>query len=118
MPKGEVCSLGIKANGKMFFTRYSADNRQIIHKQMALAEMPERITRPVAGGQNQLITVFSHGYYSTLNWINTTTGEITATVKIPDGLDIREIMTDRNNNLLLVACNHEIIVIRNNTINF
>jgi len=118
LPRGEICYLGIRNNGKMIFSKYSPDNRLIIEKELKLTEIPAEVTRLIQGGQNQIITMFSYSNYQTINWINTATGEIAATERIPDGLKIGDIIADRKNNLLLVACNNEIIVIRNNSLAF
>jgi hypothetical protein len=80
--------------------------------------MPVKVTKMIRGSQNQLIAVFTFDQYQTLNWINTANGEISTTARIPDGFRVDEILTDRNNNLLLAACKGEIIVVRNNGIAF
>ena len=72
----------------------------------------------ILGASNQLIAVFTFEQYQTLNWINASNGEIMNSARIPDGLKIDGIQTDRKNNLLLVASNGEILVIKNNGTTF
>lgn len=118
LPRGEICYMGIRNNGKMICSKYSPDNRLIIEKEVRLIGAPSGITRFIQGEQNQVIAVFTYSGYQTINWINTTTCDIMATKNIPDGLIISEIISDRKSNLLLVACKNEIILIRNNSTAF
>jgi hypothetical protein len=114
MPKGEICFLGVRNKEKLVFIKTRPDNKLIAENEIKLQELPLKVTGMIQGSPNQLIAVFTFEQYQTINWINTLNGEIMNSARIPDGLKINEILTDRSNNLLLVACDSGIIVIRNN----
>jgi hypothetical protein len=118
MSRGEICYLGLRNSQKLMFIRTGPDNKLVIEKEIVLPDMPVKVTKMIRGSQNQLIAVFTFDQYQTLNWINTANGEISTSARIPGGFRVDEILTDRNNNLLLVACQGEIIVVRNNGIAF
>ncbi len=113
-PKGEICYLGFRNREKMMFIKTGPDNKPIAEKEIKLQELPTGVIGMIPGPQNQLVVVFTMEQYQTINWISTSGGEIINSARIPDGVKIGEIKTDRKNNLLLVACQGEILVFRNN----
>jgi hypothetical protein len=118
VPKGDICYLGFRNKEKMMFVKTGSDNKPLTEKEIKLGELPVSVTRMIPGASNQLIAVFTFEQYQTLNWINASNGEIMNSARIPDGLKIDGIQTDRKNNLLLVASNGEILVIKNNGTTF
>jgi hypothetical protein len=112
--KGEICYLGTRNHQTLIFSRTGPDNKTLMEKAYDLPDLPLQVTDLMQASSNQLIALFSYAAYQTLNWINPVNGEIVNTIKFSDGSRIQEIKTDRNNNLLLAACNGEIILIRNN----
>jgi hypothetical protein len=116
--RGEICYLGIRNHQKLVFSRTGPDNKVLVEKVFDLPDVPLQVSAMVQGSPGQLITVFSFADYQTINWINPSNGEIITTAKVAEGFRINEIQADRNNHLLLVACNGEIILIRNNGYTF
>jgi hypothetical protein len=111
--KGDICYMGTRNQKKLVFLRTGPDNKPLMEKVYDLPDPPAAVTGLIQASPNQLIALFSYAEYQTLNWINPVNGEIVNTIKLSDGSRIQEIKTDRNNNLLLAACNGEIILICN-----
>jgi thioredoxin-like negative regulator of GroEL len=118
MPKGEICYLGFRNREKMMFIKTGPDNKPITEKEIKLPELPKGSTEMIPGPQNQLVVVFTMEQHQTINWISASGGEIIHSARIPDGMKIDQIKTDRKNNLLLVGCMGEILVFRNNGTTF
>ena len=116
--RGEINYLRIRNHQKLIFTRTNPDNKLLMEKELLFPDLPKKVVSMINGSPNQLIAVFDHEQYQTINWINTANGEILRSDKISDGMRIDQIIADRKNNLLLVACKGEIILIRNNGITF
>lgn len=116
--RGEINYLRIRNHQKLIFTRTNPDNKLLMEKELLFPDLPKKVVSMINGSPNQLIAVFDHEQYQTINWINTANGEILRSDKISDGMRIDQIIADRKNNLLLVACQGEIILIRNNGITF
>lgn len=118
LPKGEICYLTYRNNSKLMLTKTGADNKPVFEKELAFPELPVHISTLMQGGQNQLIALFSFEQHQSLHWINSQTGEIVNSSRIPAGVRIDNVLTDKKNNLLLIGCNSEIIVIKNNGLAF
>jgi tetratricopeptide (TPR) repeat protein len=118
LPRGEIAYLAVRNNQKLIFSKTSQDNKVILEKEITLPEIPIAVSGMLKSASNQLIVTFSFGQYQTINWINTASGTISASAKIPEGFLIEGMVTDRKNNLLFTGCNGEVLVIRNNGSSF
>lgn len=114
LPRGEICYLGVRNQQKVLFIKSGHDNKLLTEKDLKLADVPLRISRMIQAPQNQLVTLFTFEQYQTVNWIHSGTGELLSSVRIPEGLTVSDLITDRKGNLLLIACQGEIVLIRNN----
>ena len=102
----------------MLLIKTGPDNKPVFEKEVAITEIPVHINALISGGQNQMISLFTFEDHQTLYWINTLNGEVLTSFRVPFGIKIDKILTDRKNNMLMVACNGEIIVIKNNGLVF
>jgi hypothetical protein len=118
LPKGEIYYLGFRNSSKLMLIRTGPDNKPVYEKEMAIPEIPVQVNTLVNGGQNQLIALLTFEQHQTIHWINTLNGAIMASARLPFGIKVDNMLTDRKNNLFLVACNGEIIVIKNNGLIF
>jgi hypothetical protein len=118
MPRGEICYLSLRNHQKLALIKTSAENKTMLDKELALSEIPVRVNNLILGGQNQLIALFTNDHDQTINWINPLKGELTSSSFIPESLKISGILTDRSNNLLLVVCSGQIVVIKNEGLSF
>ena len=100
------------------FIKTGPDNKSITEKEIKLPELPTGVSEMISGAQNQLVVIFTMEQYQTINWISASGGEIIHSARIPDGVTIDQIKTDRKNNLLLVACKDQILLFRNNGTTF
>jgi hypothetical protein len=113
LPKGEICYLSLRNHQKMILIKTSAENKALLDKELPLSEIPARVNSMIPGNQNQLIALFTNEHDQTINWIGTLKGDVPVSSFVPESLKIQEILADRNNNLLLVACGGQIVVIKN-----
>jgi len=118
LPKGEICYLGYRNSNKLVFIKTGPDNKPVFEKEMAISEIPVQVNTLIRGGLNQMIALFTYEHYQSLHWINTLNGELLTSSHIPFGIKAAGIQTDRKNNLLVIACNGEIIVIKNSGLAF
>ena len=90
----------------------------LLEKELAFPDIPVEVNALTKSTNNQLIALVTFQQHQSVNWINPVNGEITASSRLPFGIAARSIITDQRNNLLLVAANGEIIVIKNNGTTF
>jgi hypothetical protein len=106
--------LGLRNSGKLILIKTGPDNKPLFEKELATPEISVQVNSFIRGGLNQLILLLSYEQHQTLHWINTSNGEIVTSSRIPFGIRANGIVTDRKSNLLMLACNGEIILIKNN----
>ncbi len=114
LPRGEICYLGFRNGSKLVYIKTGPDNKPLLDKELAVPEVQVKVNSMVKAGNNQLVTLLTFAEHQSVNWINTINGEITASARLPYGIKATAILCDLKNNLLLEACNAEIIVIKNN----
>jgi hypothetical protein len=118
LSKGELVYLGLRNAGKLVLIKTAADNKPVYEKELVFPGIPVKVNALIRGGMNQLIALITFEQHQSINWINASNGEITASSRLPFGMLASGIYTDRSNNLLVVCCNGEIIVIKNNGLTF
>jgi hypothetical protein len=116
--KGDICYLGTRNKTKYILIKTNSDNKLLLEKELTLPEIPSALNSMVAAGSNQLVTLITFDEHQSVNWINTQTGVLTNSARVPNGVRADQLITDRSNNLLIVACNGEIILIKNNGLTF
>jgi hypothetical protein len=114
MSKGEICYLGYRNSNKMVLIKTSGDNKLLLEKELTLPEIQSTVQSVEKGGPNQLIMLVKFEDHQSINWINTMSGEISASMRVEDGAGLTGLAIDRKNNLLIQAFNGEIVVIKNN----
>jgi hypothetical protein len=118
LPNGEICYLGFRDNNKLVLIKTRPDNMPVFEKEMAVSGTPVQVNALIRGGQNQLIALLSFEDHQALHWISALNGELLSSSPVPIEIEVERILTDKKNNLLLIACNGEIIVIKNNGLAF
>lgn len=117
MPKGEICYLVLRGN-KHLIIKTTADNKPVFEKELPFPEISASTISVIAGGPNQLISLMNFEDHQSINWINTQTGALITSARMPVGIKVVQIIKDKNNNLVIEACNGEIVVLKNNGISF
>jgi hypothetical protein len=98
----------------MVLIKTSGDNKLLLEKELTLPEIQSTVQSVEKGGPNQLIMLVKFEDHQSINWINTMSGEISASMRVEDGAGLTGLAIDRKNNLLIQAFNGEIVVIKNN----
>jgi hypothetical protein len=117
MPGGEICYLGLRGN-KQIIIKTTSENKPVFEKELPFPEISAQIHSVIPGGPNQIITLMSFEGHQSVNWINSQTGSLITSARMPAGIKVVQIIKDRNNNLLLEACNGEIVVLKNTGTSF
>lgn len=118
MPQGDLCYLAVRDTNKLVMIKTSGDNKPLLEKQLSIPENSPQVSDVARGSMNQMITLITFEEHQSINLINTKNGEISGSTRLPSGIRFTGITTDKLNNLLIVACNNEIIVIKNKGITF
>jgi hypothetical protein len=112
MNKGDICYLAVRDSNKLVLFRTGADDKLLLEKELKLPEIRSGVNA-VIRGNNQLITLITYEEHQSVNWISSMTGELTGSSRLPAGVFFNTLSSDKKKNLLIEACNHEIIVIKN-----
>jgi hypothetical protein len=116
--KGEILFLGMRNDSQLVLIKTGSDNKPLLEKALAVPEIRLRVNTVINGGINQVIALITFDDHQSINLINTINGEITGSLRLPSGIYYNTIISDINNNLLIEACNGEIILIKNNGLSF
>ncbi len=117
LPKGEICYFGMRGN-KHLIIKTTADNKTVFEKELPLPEISSEILSIIQGASNQIILLMSFESHQSLNWVNIQTGALLSSSRMPAGIQVVQIVRDLNNNLILQACNGEIVIMKNNGTSF
>ena len=118
MDKGEISYLAARDTNRIVLFRTSGDDKPLLEKELALPEIGFTINAAIPGAPGQIIALITFEEHQSVNWINAVTGEITMSSRLPAGISFTTLTTDNENNLLIEACNHEIVVLKNNGLKF
>lgn len=113
LPKGEILYLGVRNKTKTILIKTSWDNKPIYDKEAFPQDTLTSVRSVIPGGAGQVIVLMDFAGYQSVSWMNTATGTITKTVRMPSGMKITAIRKDFEGNLTLVALDGEIILIKN-----
>jgi len=116
--KGELLFLGMRNKSQLLLIKTASDNKPLLEKALALPEINLRVNTFINGGINQSIALVTFEDHQSINSINTINGEITGSLRLPSGIYYNTLISDMKNNLLIEACNGEIILIKNNGLTF
>lgn len=118
MTQGDICYLAVRDTNKLVLIKTSGDNKQLLEKQLSIPENHPHVSSVARGSFNQMIALITFDGHQSINLINTKNGEISGSTRLPAGIRFTGVSTDKFNNLLIVANNNEIIVIKNKGITF
>ena len=118
MPQGDICFLAVRDTNKLVLIRTSADNKPLLEKQLSIPENHPQIIGVAGSNMNQLIALITFDEHQSINVINTRNGEISGSTRLPAGISFTGIATDKFYNLLIEACNNEIIIVKNKGLTF
>lgn len=98
---------------------YTTDDGNKLLPALVL-EMPEVQCRisSIAQVDNQFILLATYNDHQVINRIDIRTAKILSSTRLPDGITFNTLTVDREKNLLIQACNGEIILLKNNGITF
>jgi hypothetical protein len=116
--KGELLFLGMRNKSQLLLIKTGGDNKPLLEKVLALPEINIRVNTFINGEINQSIALVTFDDHQSINRINTINGEIIGSLRLPSGIYYNTIISDMKNNLLIEACNGEIILIKNNGLTF
>ncbi len=113
LPKGEILYLGVRTKSKTVLIKTSWDNKPIYDKEAFPLDTLCTIRSVLQGTAGQVIVLADFARNQSVSWINTATGAVVKSVPMPIGMTITGIRKDFEGNLMLVALDGEIILIKN-----
>jgi hypothetical protein len=113
LPKGEILYLGIRNKTKTVLIKTSWDNKPIYDKEAFPQDTLNSVRTIIPGTEGQVVALMDFARHQTVSWLNIATGAVVKTVQLPSGLKVSGIRRDYEGNLVLVALDGEIILIKN-----
>jgi hypothetical protein len=113
LPKGEILYAGIRNKNKTVFIKTSWDNKPIFEKEAFQQDSLCAVRSIIPGAESQVIILMDFIRHQSLCWYNIVTGAVIRTVQLPSGMVVTGIRKDYQGNLLLVALDGEIVLIKN-----
>lgn len=117
-PKGENLFLVVRNNSKVLLIKTNWENKPVFEKELAVGGVPVKIESLVSNANNVLAALITFADHQSVQWINTSNGTITSSARLPESMRFSGLYTDNQQNLVLVTCHNQLIVIRNNGFNF
>jgi hypothetical protein len=113
LPKGEILYLGVRHKTKTVLIKTSWDNKPIYDKEAFPQDTLTTVRSVIQGAAGQVIVLLDFSRNQSVSWINTATGIVAKTIQVPEGMIISSIRKDFEGNLVLIALDGEIILIKN-----
>jgi hypothetical protein len=113
LPKGEILYIGIRNRNKTAVIKTSWDNKPVFDKEAFAQDSLRSVRSIIPGNEGQVITLMDFARHQSLSWLSTATGTVVKTVSLPSGMTVTGIRKDYEGNLILVALDGEIILIKN-----
>ena len=116
LPRGEMLHLGLRNRNNVVLIKTGPDGKVIYEKEINKPDRLSASSAMIPVGPGQVIALMDFEGYQTLDWILQAKGEIQDSIRIPEGMTIKEIRRDLRGNLILAAFNGEILLIKNSGI--
>jgi hypothetical protein len=113
LAKGEILYLGLRNKARTLFIKTTWDNKPVFEKEAFPQDTLFSVRSVIPGNAGQVVILMDFARYQSLAWLNTATGAVIKSVQVPQGMKITGIRKDYEGNLMLVALDGEIILIRN-----
>jgi hypothetical protein len=113
LPKGEILYTGVRNRNKAVLIKTSWDNKPIFDKEAFQQDSLYSVRSIIPGNEGQVITLMDFARHQSVSWISIATGAVVKTVQLPSGLIVTGIRKDYEGNLMLVALDGEIILVKN-----
>jgi hypothetical protein len=113
LPKGEILYFGTRNRYKTVFIKTTWDNKPVFDKEAFQQDSLLSVRSVIPGKEGQVITLMDFTGHQSVSWLNISTGAVIKSVQIPAGMTVTGIRKDFEGNLILVALDGEIVLIKN-----
>lgn len=113
LPKGEILYMGTRNGNTAVFIKTSWDNKPVFDKEAFTQDSLVGVRSIIKGTEGQVIALMQFSRHQSVSWLNTATGAVVKTFQLPRGMNVTGIRRDMDGNLILVALDGEIILIKN-----
>ena len=113
LPKGEILYIGTRNKVKTVFIKTTWDNKPVFDKEAFPRDSLCSVRSIIAGTVGQVIALMEFTGHQSVSWININTGAVVKSVRLPLGMNVTGIRKDFEDNLVLIALDSEIILIKN-----
>jgi hypothetical protein len=91
----------------------SWDNKPVFDKEAFAQDSLIGVRSVIKGAEGQVIALMDFARHQSVSWLSVATGAVVKTVQLPRGMNVSGIRRDPEGNLMLVALDGEIILIKN-----
>ncbi len=113
LPKGEIMYIGTRNKFKTVFIKTSWDNKPIYDKEAFPQDSLYSVRSIIPGAEGQVISLMDFATAPVGFLAQHATGTVVRNVMLPSGMTVTGIRKDYEGNLMLVALDGEIILIKN-----
>jgi len=105
--------IGTRDKVKTVFIKTTWDNKPVFDKEAFPQDSLCSVRSIIPGTVGQVIALMDFPRHQSVSWININTGAVVKTVPLPLGMTVTGIRKDFEDNLVLVALDGEIILVKN-----
>jgi hypothetical protein len=113
LAKGEILYAGIRNKNKAIFIKTTWDNKPVYDKEPFPQDTLCSVRSIIPGKEGQVVALMDFARHQSVSWLNIATGAVVKTVQLPSGMNVTGIRKDNEGNLMLVALDGEIVLIKN-----
>jgi hypothetical protein len=95
-----------------------ASNKLTREKTVELPEVRCHVNSVINAKNNKLAVLITYSDHQSINLIDTLTGKVLESTRLPAGTIFQALAADRLNNILVAGCKGEVIILKNNGITF
>lgn len=112
LPSDDIVYTGIR-NNRLFVIKTDRNNNKQFEKEFEVDGQLMAITHLISGSNGQLAGICADDNSSVIHWINNTTGTVEKTMTLPGSFKVTGMLPDKQGNILLVAANGQILLLKN-----
>jgi len=113
-----ISFLAMRDSVKLILIGRDTENKPLVEKVLDLPEIRFRVTSVIRDNKDGLVALISFDDHQSVIWIDTRNSNIPKSSRLPAGINFTAVVADQLNNLLIEACNGEIILVKNNGLTF
>ncbi|HEX2396134.1 MAG TPA: hypothetical protein VHI78_12370 [Bacteroidales bacterium] len=116
--KNDLSFLAVRDSVRFILLNMDASNKLTREKTVELPEVRCHVNSVINAKNNKLAVLITYSDHQSINLIDTLTGKVLESTRLPAGTIFQALAADRLNNILVAGCKGEVIILKNNGITF